>query len=388
MQQLVQDMQSAWQISTGRGVTIAVLSTGVEPSIPGLRGRVITGPDFTGSARPVRISGTLAADNLAGNGASSDPSQAVGIAPSARILSIRTDEESTEPGFDAYFNSARYNHISAQAIRYAASHGAQVILAPAADGSGPDAEVESAVAYALSRGAVIVADDREWGNPEGIATYGLPASLPGVIGVGSVNLAGQPGAASGDSSAQNESVLVAAPGNRMFGPVTEGQGYYVDGSTAAALWVAATAALIKSVTPHLSPALVARAIALSTRYHPAGGYSTSLGFGLIDPYQALNEALTLNRSASAYAAAGVTGGALGQAAAATYRSGPALPPIEAVHHAPAQLAACGAAIVVGLLCLVGALVLRSRRRRVWRPRAHTRRPGRGQFASEQFAEPQ
>ena len=128
MQQLVQDMQSAWQISTGRGVTIAVLSTGVEPSIPGLRGRVITGPDFTGSARPVRISGTLAADNLAGNGASSDPSQAVGIAPSARILSIRTDEESTEPGFDAYFNSARYNHISAQAIRYAASHGAQVIL--------------------------------------------------------------------------------------------------------------------------------------------------------------------------------------------------------------------------------------------------------------------
>ena len=51
-------------------------------------------------------------------------------------------------------------------------------------------QVESAVAYALSRGAVIVADDREWGNPEGIATYGLPASLPGVIGVGSVNLAG------------------------------------------------------------------------------------------------------------------------------------------------------------------------------------------------------
>lgn len=387
-QQFVQDTQSAWQISTGRGVTIAVLSTGVEPSIPGLQGRVITGPDYTGSAHPVRISGTLEADNLAGNGDPSDPSEAAGIAPAARILSIRTDEDPAEPGYAAYSSSAGYDRISAQAIRYAASHGAQVIFVDA-DGGGaaPDASVESAVAYAVSRGVVIVADDQEFGDGESIATYAPPASLPGVIGVGSVNLAGQPAAASGDGSAHNESVLVAAPGNPAGGPVSEGQ-YSMDGSTIAAVWVAGTAALIKSVAPHLSPALVARAIALSTRYHPAGGYSTSLGFGLIDPYQALNEALNLNRSASAYAAAGVTGRALGQDAAATYRSGPALPPIDAVHHARAKLAGYGAAILVGLLCLAGALVLRRRRLRARRPRRHTGRPGPEQFASEQFAEPQ
>jgi Subtilase family len=385
-QRLSQDAGSAWQISTGRGVTIAVLSTGVEPSVPGLKGRVTTGPDYTHSAHPDRITGTLEADNLAGNGDPADPSQAAGIAPGARILSIRTDEDSDEPGSNSFYSNASYDHIIAQGIRYAAGHGAQVILVEGGGTSQQGAFMESAVAYAVSRGAVIVANDLEFGgDAESIALYGFPAALPGVIGVGSVNLAGQPAAQSGDGSAQNESILVAAPGGPINGPVTEGQGYYIDGSPAAAVWVAGTAALIKSVTPHLSPALVARAMALSARDHPPGGYSTTLGFGLIDPYQALNEAVTLNRTASTQAAAGVTGGSLGQAAGAAFRPGPALPPIEAVHHAPGKLAGYGAAIVVGVLCLAAALVLMLRRRRTHPGQAG---PGPGPAGSEQLAEPQ
>jgi len=376
-QQLTQDLGSAWQISTGRGVTIAVLSSGVESSLPGLAGRVTTGPDYTGSSRPDRISGTLIAANLAGNGDSSDPSQASGLAPGARILSIRTDEDSDEPGYQAFVASAGYDGILARGIRYAVSHGAQVIYVEGADGADRTARLESAVDYALSRGSVIVADD--WSDgAEGDASYITPAALPGVIGVAAVNLAGHPAAGRDDGSAQNQSILVAAPGNPSSQPVTEGQGYYIDGSTAAAVWVAGTAALIKSVAPHLSPALVARALALSARDRPAGGYNTALGFGLIDPYQALNEALKLNLAARNQAAAGVTGGSLGQSASATFRSGPALPPIRAVHHAPATLAGYGAAIVAGVLCLIAALTLWWRRR--------SRRPG--PAGSEQLAEAQ
>ena len=372
-QQMAHDFEMAWQISTGRGVTVAVLSTGVEPSIPGLKGRVITGPDYTGSAHPGRVIGTLIADDLAGDGNPSDPSQAFGVAPGVRILSIRTDEGYGEPGADAFYNAATYGSNYAKAIRYAADHGAQVIDVGVVDWS-PVPELESAVAYAVSRGAVIVADDTQSGGGANTTTYSYPAALPGVIGVGSVSLAGQPAPDRDAVSAQNQSVLVTGPGNKVGGPLTEGQDYYIDGSTAASTFVAGTAALIKSITPHLSPALVARALALSARDRPAGGYNTTLGFGFIDPYQALNEALKLNLAARTQVAAG----SLGQSASATFRPGPALPPIRAVHHARATLAGYGAAMVAGGLSLLAALVI------WWRRRSRRPEPA----GSEQLAEAQ
>jgi hypothetical protein len=58
-----------------------------------------------------------------------------------------------------------------------------------------------------------------------------------------------------------------------------------DFGTAGAL-VGATVALIKERYPHLSPALVGRALAMSARDHPKGGYAPSVGFGVLDPYDA------------------------------------------------------------------------------------------------------
>ena len=66
------------------GVTVAVLSTGVDPSIPGLKGRVTFGPDYTGSRHPSTITGSLEAGMIAGGGSPSDPSEASGIAPAAQ----------------------------------------------------------------------------------------------------------------------------------------------------------------------------------------------------------------------------------------------------------------------------------------------------------------
>lgn len=96
--QLVKDVQKATAVADGSGVTVAVLSTGVDPATPGLTGKVSTGPDFTGSAHPVKVVGTLVADMVAGN----DSPANAGLAPAARILSIRTSEESTEPGSSAF----------------------------------------------------------------------------------------------------------------------------------------------------------------------------------------------------------------------------------------------------------------------------------------------
>ncbi|HEY0716779.1 MAG TPA: S8 family serine peptidase, partial [Streptosporangiaceae bacterium] len=198
--------------------------------------------------------------------------------------------------------------------------------------------------------------------------YNYPESVPGVIGVGAVQVAGDYPPYDHLQSSQNESVLVAGPSNEIDEPVAHGQMQSVDGPESAAAVVAGVAALVKSAFPHLSPALVGQAMARSARYRPAGGYNTTLGFGFVDPDGALREAARLSRPAPARV---VTG----QAATATFRSGPPLPAIEAVHHSRATLAAFGAAMVAGLLCLTGAPVLWWRRSR------------RGAASSDQLAQP-
>jgi hypothetical protein len=363
--QLGKDFGQASSISTGKGVTVAVMSSGVDPSIPGLKGRVTTGQDYLPSTHPVMMTGSLIAGLIAGDGDPGNGTQAWGLAPGARILSLRTDLDDGDPAHEPPDVNALY----AKAIRYATGHGAQVIYIDSNADEAPSLDLESAVRDAIAGGVVIVADDEPLGAGD---AYTYPSSLPGVIGVGTVTLPDAQPPWNNVPALRNESILVAGPGNTFNEPGPAGPDYELDGPEAAASLVAATAALVKSAFPHLSPALVGRAIAWSARYRPAGGYNTTLGFGLVNPDGALQEAATLSRATHTQAAAG-------QSATATFRSGAPLPPIEAVHHAPAKLAACGAALAVGLLCLAAALV-------VWRRRS---RAGRAAPArSEQLAEPQ
>ena len=45
------DLNAAEGLATGRGVTIALLSTGADPTVPGLPGKVTNGPDYIFSPR-------------------------------------------------------------------------------------------------------------------------------------------------------------------------------------------------------------------------------------------------------------------------------------------------------------------------------------------------
>jgi Subtilase family len=380
---LIKDIQEAETVANGSGVTVAVLSTGVDPATPGLTGKVTTGPDFTGSAHPVRITGSVVAGFVAGN----DPTGADnGLAPAARILSIRTSEESTEPGSSAFYSGSDTAGIDTRAIQYAVGHGAQVIFIDSLLGGslldGPSHPLESAVHDAVAKHVVIVAIDGYFDSGAG---WDYPSALPGVIGVGSVDLAGWPAPYENTRSVRDGSVLISAPGNTDSSPVGgNGQSFSIDGPEAAAAFVTGTVALIKSLYPHLSPMLVERALALSARYRPTGGYSTTLGFGLVNPYGALAEAAQMAKLSGAAASPAVTAGTpSGQDAAATFRSGPPLPAIEAVHHSNVKLAGYGAAAVIGVICLIGAFLLRRSRAR---GATGIVRPAPGD-ASQQFAEP-
>jgi subtilisin family serine protease len=46
------NVPAAWRITQGRNVTVAVIDSGVDPTVSDLTGSVITGPDLTGVGTP------------------------------------------------------------------------------------------------------------------------------------------------------------------------------------------------------------------------------------------------------------------------------------------------------------------------------------------------
>ena len=347
------DLNAAEGLATGSGVTIALLSTGVDTSVTGLSGKVTNGPDyiFAPQASQTDMFGTVMAGFILG-----EPGITAGIAPDARILALRTEPDASEPGAQAWYNSTSGGQVQAEAnaIRYAAGHGAQVIVLDYGTLDSPDPLLLSAVSYALSKNVVLVAPAFLAGDAESWR-YIYPEGLPGVIGVNPVML---PGGTAPDASVSGQvqsdnSVLISAPADA----VAASANFELDNFGSAIGFVAGTVALIKQRFPDLSPALVARALAMSARYHPSGGYSTTYGFGVLDPNDAILAAGTLARLTPAAPA-----GAAGVVAAGAHFGTPpgvisALPPVGMV----ADL--CWGLIAVGSVLFVASLVLLMRRRR-------------------------
>jgi len=101
------DVQAAWPVSEGRGVTVAVIDSGVDPDVPDLTGVVETGPDLTGVGTPPSnpdwgMHGTWMASLIAGHGHDGGGDGIIGVAPEARILSIRVITDKSDPGYAAY----------------------------------------------------------------------------------------------------------------------------------------------------------------------------------------------------------------------------------------------------------------------------------------------
>ena len=96
-------VRQTWPRTEGAGITVAVLGTGVDSRHPDLAGSVTTGPDYTGSGRTAGgpfwgVNGTAVAAAIAAHGHGTGRADGLlGVAPEAKILSIRVTLEFNDP---------------------------------------------------------------------------------------------------------------------------------------------------------------------------------------------------------------------------------------------------------------------------------------------------
>jgi type VII secretion-associated serine protease mycosin len=268
----VQD--KVWPVAQGKGVTVAVLDTGVEAGIPELAGVVVPGTDAeTGNGdgstdrddAPVPGHGTGMASLIAAQGKGTG---FVGVAPGARILPV----------------IAQSGEAYTKGIRFAVDHGAKVINLSQAVASACPEGLQQAVSYAIEHDVVIVAGAGNNGDSPNASMY--PANCVGVLAVGAVDNKTNPWA----KTERQPYVTVAAPGVQVGSVLKDGQYYSSNGGTSgASALTSAAVALVRSKHPQMSAREVVQRIIASARDVGPAGKDNQTGYGAVRPQHALSD---------------------------------------------------------------------------------------------------
>ncbi|MDW8145147.1 MAG: S8 family serine peptidase [Roseiflexaceae bacterium] len=272
----------AWTITTGSDIIIAILDTGVSPSHPDLRGRVLPGFDFVNIDDDPRDDdghGTFAAGVAAAEG--DNGIGVAGVCWRCRILPVKVLNRRGR-GNDAAI---------AAGIRFAVDRGARII---SMSFGGPDNSrvLREAVAYAQERGVLLVAASGN-GQAEGnLPNY--PAAYPGVLAVSATG----PDDGVTSFSTTGDFVALAAPGAGVWSTLwrrTTGDTYgAADGTSAACPYVAGAAALVWTVRPELSARQVANVLMLGADDRGPPGKDPAYGYGRLNLFRAVQVALDPN----------------------------------------------------------------------------------------------
>ncbi len=276
--------ETAWDSSTGTGVTVAVLDSGVSRH-PDLAGRFVKGVDLVDgtdgrtdtNGHGTHVAGIIAMTANNGIGGA-------GLAPDVSIMPVIVADAS------GWVRSAD----SARGIIWAVDHGADV-LNMSYSGSASSVE-QKAIQYALSKGVVPVAAVGNAYVDDGGSLYNpiqYPAAFPGVIGVGAVTRS----MTRSSFSEVGKQVDVMAPGGSgmfdsakgIYSTYADGRYVRMPGTSMATPFTAATAALVISRERTLGTDIDPADVILATANDlGARGRDDEFGFGFINPVAALN----------------------------------------------------------------------------------------------------
>jgi type VII secretion-associated serine protease mycosin len=329
-------VSEAHAISTGSGVTVAIIDSGVSAHRD-FNGNLLAGYNFA-TAKPdgrtdTEGHGTNMAGLIAARGRGS--SGVLGIAPSAKILPLKGGKEDD-------FSS----DIIAQAIDYAVAHKVQVINASLK--GAPSIKLLKAVKDANAAGVVVVGAS---GN-DGDTLVGYPAAADGALGVGATDKNGKPWA----DSTHGPTLQICAPGVDI---ITTGKGnkYTIaDGTSDSAAIVSGAVALVRAKFPQLSADEIIHRITATADDNGTPGRDDYCGYGELNIVKALTaDVPPLNGDTAASASASLS------ATAATPTSDNAAAPPNVEKKSSSTPLIVGVVVVVLLVAgLVGFAAVRRR----------------------------
>ncbi|WP_372463477.1 MULTISPECIES: S8 family serine peptidase [Streptomyces] len=270
--------EQMWKVSTGKGVKVALIDTGVNADTPSLKGQVLV--DETPKSVAYRATadykghGTTMAELIAGTGAGGSLK---GLAPGAKIVPYRIELDGLKGGSA----EKRKTPEPEDAIRAAADTDAKIISMSFGEAA-PIPKVEEAIKYAASKGKLLIAAVGNDGRTSG-DNIGYPAAFPYVVGVASVDKS----LTVSKFSSSGNYVDLSAPGQGFPGWCDTNFRSYCDdvnGTSSAAAIASGAAALIWSAHPDWTVNQVARAlIDTAGRTWSKNDPSKYAGYGLIRP---------------------------------------------------------------------------------------------------------
>ncbi|MFF7404799.1 S8 family serine peptidase [Streptomyces murinus] len=268
-----------WKTSTGKGVKVAVVDSGVNPSTSSLRGQVLTDevPKSLsyGATKDLAGHGTTMAEIIAGTGQGGGLK---GLAPGAKIVPYRI------AGKELSLSEKNKAPEVAKVIRAVADSDVKIINMSFGDDI-PYEDEEAAIKYAASKGKLMFAASGNGAQSKNKAEY--PVSFPYVVGVAALDKTGKVG----QFSTHGYSVDLSAPGVDVPGWCNATfQSYcaHQQGTSEATAIASASAALIWSVHPDWTANQVLRSlIDTAGRTWPKDTPSNYLGYGIVRPRKVL-----------------------------------------------------------------------------------------------------
>lgn len=262
--------QAAWDMETcGNDVRVAVIDSGccdsdeISPNIIGGYNYVDKNYDYSdANGHGTNVSGIIAAVN--------DGKGIVGIACKAKLVQLKCfsgKSGSIENVVKAITDAVDVYGCKVINMSFGIAKQSQTI--------------ESALSYAVSKGAIPVAAA---GN-DGTSVLNYPAASDYAIGVGSVDAYKK----HSEFSQVNESVYVVAPGERVIGLSCDGTGYnYFQGTSQAAPQVSAAAAIALSADERITFDEFKSLLEKSSDDLGDTGYDVYYGNGLLNIEKIIN----------------------------------------------------------------------------------------------------